>query len=53
MGEKTLPPAVRQWLAEIGRQGGRIGGKSKSKAKVAASRRNAMLGALARKGGKK
>jgi hypothetical protein len=36
----TAPPAVRAFLAEIGR----MGGKSKSPAKLAASAKNAKLG---------
>jgi hypothetical protein len=36
----TPPPAVRKWLAEIGK----LGGKSKSPAKLAAIARNARRG---------
>ena len=39
-----LPPEVRKFLSEIGRKGGKIGGKSKSPAKLAAVRRNAKQG---------
>ncbi len=46
------PKQVREWLAKIGRKGGKIGGRSKSAAKVAASRRNAKLGGRPRKGSK-
>lgn len=40
---------VREFLAEIGRKGGQIGGKSTSKAKAAAARRNGRLAAERRK----
>ena len=36
----TLPPAVREWYSQMGK----LGGKSKSPAKVAASARNAKKG---------
>jgi hypothetical protein len=44
-----VPPAVRRYFALVGRQGGLIGGKSTSKAKVAASRANGKLGGRPRK----
>ena len=47
-----LPPQVRKYLAAIGRQGGLVGGKSKSKVKATASRRNGRLGGRPRKGDK-
>lgn len=36
--------AVERYFAEEGRNGGKLGGKSKSKAKVAAARENGKLG---------
>jgi hypothetical protein len=47
------PKEVSDWLAKIGRKGGQIGGRSKSKAKIAAARRNAKLGGRPRKGTKR
>jgi hypothetical protein len=43
------PKEVSEWLAKIGRKGGKIGGRSRSEAKVAAARRNAKLGGRPRK----
>jgi hypothetical protein len=39
-GKLTAPPAVRQWYSQIGK----IGGKSKSPAKLAAIAKNAKKG---------
>lgn len=39
-----LPSALREYLAKIGSRGGKVGGKSRSKSKVAAARRNGKLG---------
>lgn len=44
-----VPPQAREWLAAIGRQGGRVGGKSTSEAKAIAARRNGKLGGRPRK----
>jgi general stress protein YciG len=41
--------AVKEWLAEIGRKGGEIGGQSTSAAKTAAARKNGKLGGRPRK----
>ena len=38
------PAAVREWLAHIGKRGGVIGGRSKSRKKAEAARRNGKLG---------
>lgn len=46
-----IPVEVREYMARMGRKGGKIGGASKSPAKVAASRRNGRLGGR-RKGSK-
>lgn len=37
----TVAPAIRKYLAQIGKVGGKKGGKVSSKAKTAAARRNA------------
>jgi hypothetical protein len=44
--------AVKQWLAEIGKKGGEIGGQSTSAAKTAAARKNGKKGGRPRKGEK-
>jgi hypothetical protein len=46
---QELAPETRTWLSAIGRKGGRTGGRSRSKAKVAASRKNGKLGGRPRK----
>ena len=40
MAKRKVPDEVRRFFAEAGRKGGRIGGRSTSKAKVDAARRN-------------
>jgi hypothetical protein len=40
MAKRKMPDEVRRFFAEAGRKGGKIGGKSTSKAKVGAARRN-------------
>ena len=44
-----IPDTVRDWLARIGKEGGKRGGKSKSQAKVEAARNNGKLGGRPRK----
>jgi hypothetical protein len=41
--------AIQQYLKEIGKRGGLIGGKAKSAAKTAAARKNGKLGGRPRK----
>ncbi len=40
MAKRKVPDEVRRFFAEAGRKGGGIGGRSTSKAKVRAARRN-------------
>jgi len=47
-----IPDTVRDWLARIGKEGGKRGGKSTSKAKAEAARRNGAKG-VRPKGSKK
>ena len=44
-----IPDTVRDWLARIGKEGGKRGGKSTSKAKAEAARRNGAKGGRPRK----
>ena len=44
-----IPSTVRDWLARIGKEGGKRGGKSKSKAKAAAARLNGAKGGRPKK----
>lgn len=44
-----MPESVRQYMAEMGRKGGKIGGVSKSTAKGAAARLNGMKGGRPKK----
>ena len=44
-----LTEDARRYLASIGRKGGKLGGKSTSKQKQAAARRNGKLGGRPRK----
>jgi len=44
MRKKRISENVRKYLAEIGRQGGKIGSLSRSRAKVWAARRNGKKG---------
>jgi hypothetical protein len=44
MRNKQISNAVREYLAEIGHQGGKIGGLSTSRAKTRAGRRNGRKG---------
>ena len=48
-GLDPAPASVREYLAEIGRRGGLIGGRARSKRKAATSRANGFKGGRPRK----
>ena len=49
MIERMAKDAVREYLAEIGRRGGLIGGKARTERKAATSRENGRKGGRPRK----